>query len=93
MKTYGVYATANFFIKKALENNVELSPMKLIKFAYIAQGSALAAYKKCLFRETIEAWKYGSVVPDLYHNLKKYGDNTVRVPFAYVDDNFDYQEY
>lgn len=68
-------AIANYFIRKAAEANIPLSPMKLIKLVYIAHGWYLALAGKPLLREPIEAWKYGPVIPSLYHSFKAYGNN------------------
>jgi uncharacterized phage-associated protein len=68
---YPVKAIANFFIKKAkTENDTSLNLMKLLKLIYLAQGWNLALQDKPLINETIEAWAYGPVVPEIYHEFK-----------------------
>jgi uncharacterized phage-associated protein len=42
-----------------------LTQLKLQKLCYYAQGFYLAKYGMSLFSETIEAWDYGPVVPEL----------------------------
>ena len=64
---------ANYFIKRSFESGELLSPLKLIKLVYMAYGWWLAVKQERLFGERIEAWKYGPVIPSLYHEFKCYG--------------------
>lgn len=66
-------AVANFFIQKGLDTGEEVSPMKLLKLVYIAHGWHLALKGEPLISEGAQAWKFGPVIPDLYHRLKHYG--------------------
>jgi uncharacterized phage-associated protein len=82
---------ANFFIKNAFKEGATLTPMKLIKLVYIAYGWHLALSKgELLFdNEKPEAWQYGPVLPELYHNLKFYGARPITAmiePFSW-DEN------
>lgn len=43
-----------------------LTPMKLQKLLYFAQGWAFAEWGRPLFDEPIEAWREGPVVPEVY---------------------------
>ena len=76
---------ANFFIKKAKEQNVELTKIKLMKLIYIAYAWYLAHKNEDLFDEPIEAWKCGKVVPSIYNELRKTLGNRVS---SYVQDQF-----
>ncbi|MGH6856646.1 MAG: Panacea domain-containing protein [Methylocella sp.] len=51
--------------------------MHLQKLCYIEHGFALALFDKTLTSDTIEAWDYGPVYPELYDALKKYGSGDV----------------
>lgn len=55
------------------------TPFHLIKMVYISHGRALAALGAPLIRDRIEAWKYGPVIPMLYHELKVWGNSPVQV--------------
>lgn len=68
---------ANYFIKKGIEDSNPVTPMKLIKLCYIAQGVYLVAHNEKLFDGNFEAWKYGPVAPSLYQEFKDYGDKVV----------------
>lgn len=67
-------AVANYFVQKSMNDGAELTPMKLVKLTYIAHGWYLALSKgQPLISEAVQAWKYGPVVPGVYHAFKKYG--------------------
>lgn len=70
-------AVANFFLDKGKKEKIALTPMKLIKLAYIAYGWALGTENILLFAEDIEAWRYGPVIPSLYHEFKHFGGNPI----------------
>lgn len=57
-----------------------LSNLKLQKLVYYAQGFSLAITGSPIFKEEIQAWQHGPVVPDLYHSLKKHGSEHVQPP-------------
>ncbi len=64
---------ANYFIEKSLETGEELTPMKLNKLVYIAHGWYLGLADRPLIGEAAQAWKYGPVIPSVYHRFKSYG--------------------
>ncbi|EJF77533.1 Uncharacterized phage-associated protein [Candidatus Bartonella washoeensis] len=70
---YQVQQIANFFLEKGREENIQISPMKLIKLVYLAYGWMLAATGERLFPDRIEAWQHGPVIPALYHEFKDWG--------------------
>lgn len=69
---YPVGAIANYMLDRGEEDGVPITHLKLQKLVYIAYGWALAALNVELFSERIEAWRYGPVVPDLWHEFKSY---------------------
>lgn len=73
---------AEYFLYKAsLEEEAELiTPLKLQKLLYYAQGFFLAIYSKPLFHERVEKWKHGPVVPEVYHLYKENGGNAIPSP-------------
>lgn len=74
------FDVARYFLSLVDEDAGDsLSNLKLQKLVYYAQGYYLALYDEPLFPERIEAWIHGPVVPDLYHNLKQFGAEPVRV--------------
>lgn len=69
---------ADYFLAQQDEDSGDtISNLKLQKLVYYAQGFHLAIFDAPLFQEKIEAWTHGPVVPDLYHNFKKYGSGSI----------------
>lgn len=78
MKRHGSRAVANYLIERAMEDGDFLTSMQLLKLVYIAHGWSLAIRQRPLVREAVEAWKYGPVISDLYHGVKRWGAGPVR---------------
>jgi uncharacterized phage-associated protein len=79
-------AVANAFIQLAEQGGAPISNMKLQKLVYFAQGFYAAFYQgQPLFQEDIEAWKYGPVIPELYHKFKIYLAGAIPSTHPYQD--------
>ena len=76
-KMYNCFDIADYFLKKAEEEGQGIDPMKLLKLTYIAHGYNLGFFDKPLFSNQVQAWKYGTVIPDLYHVIKRFGEGYV----------------
>lgn len=50
-----------------------LTPLKLQKILYLAQGWSFVWDNKPLFKEEFEAWQYGPVSTEVYSEFRKYG--------------------
>lgn len=77
-------AIANYFIDK---NNKDtnapypLTLLRLVKYVYIAYGFAMAVLDKVIIDkrfDVVEAWKYGPVIPSVYHSFKHNGNNQIK---------------
>ncbi|MEX0277707.1 MAG: Panacea domain-containing protein [Ruegeria sp.] len=69
---------ANKFIALAREDvGNSLTPMELLKLVYISHGWMLGLYGVPLIKDTIEAWKFGPVIPKLYHSIKHWRGSPV----------------
>lgn len=80
---------ANYFLTKIDETSGDLiSNLKLQKLVYYAQGFSIVLLGKPLFDENIEAWMYGPVVPELYHEYKDYKNKPIPIP-----DDVDFDKY
>jgi uncharacterized phage-associated protein len=75
--SHSAKAVANYFIETAKREWEQLSAMKIQKLVYFAHGWYLALYNEPLLDEKIEAWRYGPVVPSLYHEFKFYGSGNI----------------
>lgn len=54
------------------------TPFQVQKLAYLAHGFYIAFYGKPLLNEMVEAWKYGPVIPSLYHEFKEWGRDSIK---------------
>lgn len=52
--------------------------LKLQKLLYYCQGIHLKVVDTPLFNDVIEAWRYGPVVPSVYHKYKHFGFDILR---------------
>ncbi len=64
--TTTVFNVANHILKR--DEGFDL--LQLIKLCYLSYGWYLTYHDEILFRENIEAWRYGPVIPELYYALK-----------------------
>lgn len=93
--TYDARQVANWFVTRAQRDGRTLSIMSLLKLAYIAHGWHLEIFSEPLFKNSIEAWKYGPVVPKVYNAFRKQGVNVSKPvsvakeqPMSREDDDF-----
>ena len=70
-----------------------ISPMKLQKLLYYAQGAFLAIDDTALFEDEIEVWEHGPVVPSIYQKYKKYGNGGIRKNESKNTADFDEHTY
>ena len=69
---YSAIAVANCFLDIADAQSRPITPLKIQKLVYIAHGWHLAIYEEPLIVELVEAWKWGPVIPLLYHEFKNF---------------------
>ena len=75
---YKVGAIANFMLDRARQDRRWLTHLKLQKLVYMAYGWATVFMKEPLFKEPIEAWRFGPVVPHLWHEFKAYRNKPIK---------------
>ena len=71
---------ANYFIELAQKDGHEIRPLRLMKLVYIAHGFMLAMLDRSVLNprfDRVEAWKYGPVIPSVYHSFKGYGASPI----------------
>ncbi len=77
-------AVANAFINFALAENIEVTNMKLQKLVFFAHGWYMGNTSKALIEESFKVWKWGPVIPSLYHRFRDYGSNNITsIGFSY----------
>lgn len=76
-------AVANYFIGLSQRDSVRLDLLGLMKRVYLAHGFSLAIYDQSLLNarfDKVEAWRYGPVIPSIYHTFKHYGRTSINQP-------------
>ena len=53
------------------------TPLLLIKLVFLCHAWHLAKLRAPLIMERVEAWKYGPVVPSVYHQYKRFGADPI----------------
>ena len=74
---YSAALIAYAFVKKGIEEKKPVTQMKLQKMVYFAQGYHLVRFGTSLIEEEFEAWKFGPVIPSIYHTYKLYGSEEI----------------
>lgn len=70
-------SVARYMIWLAHQDGKTLTPMQVLKLVYIAHGWNLGLYSEPMSAEPAEAWPYGPVIPDVYHEYKTFGGGAV----------------
>lgn len=92
---YNVLDISRYIINKCNDENIIISNLKLQKLLYFVQGFNYAFSNHRCFDDQIQAWDYGPVCPEAYHEFKKYGANNIPPILQYetiefVDDNIEW---
>lgn len=82
---YSAIDVAKYIIKKCNNLGRTISNLKLQKILYFVQAEFLVSQNTPCFREHIEAWDFGPVIPDVYHRYKVYGSASIPI---ICDENF-----
>lgn len=80
---------ANYFLVRAWDGCIDITPLKLWNLVYLAYSWNLVINNCKLFSEPIEAWDHGAIVPSLYHDFKRFGKHSIIENFhsVYLDVN------
>lgn len=75
---YKVLDVCRYIINYSNEKRYGISNLKLQKLLYFVQAFFIITppYGIC-FKESIEAWDFGPVVPEAYHEYKQYGSGNI----------------
>lgn len=76
---YDALDVANYVIKYCQEYLYrDITNLQLQKILYYIQAAFLVRRDKPIFIDSIEAWKYGPVIKEVYHEFKYYLDGPIR---------------
>lgn len=83
---YHVLDVCRFIINYSNEREYGISNLKLQKILYFIQAYFLinTEEKRPCFRERIEAWDFGPVVPEAYREYKQYGSSDIPTIRSYI---------
>ena len=90
-KKYTANDVAEFFINLSLTNKIDddvnegITNLKLQKMLYFSQAAHLVLHNEELFKEDIQAWKWGPVVVSVYHKYKTFKNMPLPLPKDFVD--------
>ncbi len=70
---YTALQVANSVLKLSFDEEKWISPLKLQKLVYLVHGWHLACFDKPAIEHEPEAWHYGPVFPEIYHEYKIFG--------------------
>lgn len=74
---YRARSIARYIIERCNSQNKTISNLKLQKILYFIQAEFLVNANQPCFPEQIEAWDFGPVVPEVYHEYKIYGSANI----------------
>lgn len=69
---------SNNILKRAFNDDVNVSPMKLQKLLYFVASEYAKAKKDVLFNENFQAWDYGPVIRSVYDEFRPFGGSPIR---------------
>lgn len=80
---------AKYLVFLSYQNMKSLTPLKLQKILYLAQGWSYVWDDKPLFMSSFSAWQYGPVNVEVYDYFKKYGRSEIPEDesLPYITDN------
>lgn len=73
-------SVANLLIDLSLRDDKPITQLSLMKMVYISHGFSLALINLSLLDprfDVVEAWKFGPVIPSVYHSFKCYRDKQI----------------
>ena len=76
--TVDALTLADYILLKSAEHGWVITPLKLNKLCYLIQGFMLKNHDRPAFKNDIEAWPYGPVIPDVYEAFKHCGGDPIR---------------
>jgi uncharacterized phage-associated protein len=74
---FNTKAVTNYVLELADRDSDQVSPMRLQKLLYFSHGWHLGLGQGPLIDDRVEAWKWGPVIPSVYHEFKQFGTENI----------------
>ena len=74
---YDALEIAEYIIDYCNSKSVPISNLKLQKILYFVQAEFLVSRDKPCFKDEIQAWDFGPVIPRVYRKYKIYGSGNI----------------
>lgn len=87
---------ANSILQMADREGRSIKPLALMKLVYIAYGYALAYLLRDVIDprfDRVEAWKYGPVIPSVYHTFKHFQNSPITEKAVVIKEDGPLPEY
>ena len=75
-----------------IRKDIETTAMHVIKLVYLCHGWMLGICDRPLIVEDAEAWRYGPVVPTVYHAYKSFGGEAIETVSTDRSEEFDKEQ-
>lgn len=84
---------ADYLIQRGIQGQRgPYTPLQVIKLTYLCHGWMLGLYERPISKQSVQAWRYGPVIPDVYHRVKIYGRDPIEQPLGFRTPEFDNYE-
>jgi len=92
-KKVDVTSVADFFLSKIdKEAGSSITPLKLQKLIYWAQGWSCGFFQTPLFTSDLQAWVHGPVSPEVYYKYQNYCYEDIEKISCDIENNFDFTQ-
>lgn len=85
MQAYDALEVSRHIINYSNDAGYGITNLKLQKLLYFVQAYFFIKKGKPCFRDSIEAWNFGPIVPSVYREYKRYGGFYVFSVETYID--------
>lgn len=77
--SYGTVEVSNNILRRAFEETVEVTPMKLQRLLYVVASEYAKRTGERLFDEDFVAWAYGPVLLSIHHHFAPFSGGAIRM--------------
>ena len=87
---YDALTIARYIVNYSNKEGFGVTNLKLQKLLYFVQAAFLKIYGKPCFKEDMQAWTLGPVIPSVYHEFKRYGNMDIPTVSEYEGPEYDF---